>query len=89
MGNILREIFSTELTEKDKELLAKCEEWRKEAIEQRQCIACKHYSYDHSVPGFVHYEGDCDLGKTAMFGERNRGCFENEDSKLRMEKSIS
>ena len=47
------------------------EEMKKEAIERKHCIVCKHYSYDASVPGFVTYEGDCDLKNIPYFGDNH------------------
>lgn len=41
----------------------------REASERKHCIACSHYTYDASVPGFVTYEGDCDMGHVAFFGD--------------------
>ena len=45
----------------------------KEAVERKHCIACSHYTYDASIPGFITYEGDCDLGYTAFFGDHPDG----------------
>ena len=41
----------------------------KEAINKKHCIVCKHYSYNANIPGFVTYEGDCDLKHTPFFGD--------------------
>lgn len=41
----------------------------KEAIQEKHCIVCKYYSYDASIPGFITYEGDCELGYTPFFGK--------------------
>lgn len=45
----------------------------KEAAEEKHCVACSHYTYDDSVPGFVTYEGDCDMGHVAFFGDHPDG----------------
>lgn len=47
------------------------EKLHQEAIEARSCVVCRHYSFDESVPGFVTYEGDCELGFTPHFGNKN------------------
>ena len=62
-----REAFfpTEEEKQKQKELLDKI---RREAREEKHCIACKNYSYDASIPGFVTYEGDCSEGHVACFG---------------------
>ena len=56
-------------TEEEKQRQAETlERLHKEAIEQKACCVCKHWSFDDTVPAFVTYEGDCDLGKTPHFG---------------------
>lgn len=70
MSNRLREIFYPSKKEKgamDKLL----KEIKKEAIERKHCIVCKHYSYNASIPGFVTYEGDCDLKNVPYFGDNH------------------
>ena len=63
--NKLKEVFShNEAAAKEVQKL--CEQALQESIEEKYCIACKHYSYDPWVPGYIAYEGDCDLGHTAF-----------------------
>lgn len=52
---------------------------KKEAIENKHYVSCKHYSYDPYVPGFLTYEGDCALGEVPFF---NSSCklWEQNDS---------
>jgi len=68
-----RETFFPTKEEKERqaETLAK---FHQEAIKQKACCVCKHWSFDNTVPGFVHYEGDCDLGLTPFFGEKKEEC---------------
>lgn len=62
-------------TEEEKKRQAETlERLHKEAIEQKACCVCKHWSYDNTVPAFVWYEGDCDLGLTPFFGEKTEEC---------------
>lgn len=46
----------------------------KDAISEKHCIVCKHYSYDAHVPGFITYEGDCDLEMTPLFEKHKKPC---------------
>ena len=82
--NKLKEVFShNEAAAKEVQKL--CEQALQESIEEKYCIACKHYSYDPWVPGYITYEGDCDLGHTAFFSLRMDGekCadWEKDDEK--------
>lgn len=47
------------------------EKLHKKAIDEKSCVVCRHYSFDESVPAFVAYEGDCELGFTPHFGNKN------------------
>lgn len=64
-----------------KEVQKLCEQALQESIEEKYCIACKHYSYDPWVPGYIAYEGDCDLGHTVFFSWHMDGekCIDWED----------
>jgi len=64
--NKLYETFfpSKEKIEAFNNLMKEIEE---EAIKEKHCIVCKHYSYNSNIPGFVAYEGDCDLNLTPFF----------------------
>lgn len=69
MNNKLRECFnSSPFTQSEMEWLQKEKE---RARENKQCVACSHYSYNLYVPGYITYYGDCDLGHTAWFGKSN------------------
>ena len=39
-------------------------------VKDKACVVCRHWSYDETVPAFVTYEGDCDLGLTPFFGRK-------------------
>lgn len=47
------------------------EKLHKKSIDEKLCVVCRHYSFDESVPAFVTYEGDCELGFTPHFGNKN------------------
>ena len=70
MKNKLYEIFYPS-KEKIEALNRLFEEIRKEAIEKKHCIVCKHYNYDANIPGFITYEGDCNLKNVPCFGDNN------------------
>ena len=40
---------------------------KEKAIEEKQCTVCKHYSYNKNIPGFITYEGDCNLNLIPFF----------------------
>jgi len=73
MMNKIRDIFfpTQEQMRSQKQIL---ESILKVAISEKHCIVCKHYSYDANVPGFVTYEGDCDLGMAPSFGKPKKPC---------------
>ena len=50
------------------------EETTKKAIKEKNCIVCKHYIYDATVPGFIAYEGDCDMNEVPFFGKKDAVC---------------
>lgn len=52
-----------------------------DAREKKHCIACKHYSYNASIPAFITYEGDCDVGNTAWFSENPDGICKDYEVK--------
>ena len=66
--NKLRKIFFPSKEEIDN-FNKQLKEIEEEAIKEKHCIVCKHYSYNGDVPGFVTYEGDCDLKHTPFFGD--------------------
>ena len=53
--------------EKIKQLNDLSKEIEKEAIKNKKCIVCKYYNYNPYIPGFITYEGDCELDKTPSF----------------------
>ena len=73
-------------TEEDlQRIKEKIEKLDKENTEKKHCVACSHYTYDASVPGFVTYEGDCDLGHVAFFGDYPNGPCPDWNGKVRRE----
>lgn len=68
MANKLREIFSHGNTDTVNRCKRMAHEAYVDAVKKGHCVACTHYSYDPYVPGYVTYEGDCDLGMTPFFG---------------------
>lgn len=62
-------------TEEEKKWQEIMLEWlHKEAIDKKACVVCQHYSFDDSVPGFVTYQGECELGFTPFFS-REKECI--------------
>lgn len=73
MSNKLREVFyPSEETLKQYEKILKFVE--ENAVKEKRCIACAHYNYDAWVPGYIAYEGDCDLSKCPSFGKMEKEC---------------
>lgn len=76
--NKLRECFSpsSQTLQRLDNLIKKI---KKESIENKHCVSCKHYNYDPCIPGFITYEGDCTLDKVPFF---NGSCklWEQNDS---------
>lgn len=74
--NKLRKIFFPSKEEIDN-FNKQLKEIEEKAIAEKHCIVCKHYSYDGYIPGFVAYEGDCDLNLTPFF-KRDIPCIKWE-----------
>ena len=64
--NKIKEVFYPS-EEKLKQIDNLIKETTKEAIKNRNCIVCEYYDYDAFVPGFVTYEGDCQLNQVPFF----------------------
>jgi len=74
MANKLKEMFHASKQELE-QIEKLIEEWNHEAIKEKRCCVCKHYSYDPTVPGYIHYEGDCAKGYAACFCKRGGTIF--------------
>ena len=79
MASKLRSVFSPTIEEIER-FQTICEEAHRDAVKNRRCTACKYYSYDGYVPGFIAYEGDCERGHVAWFGDNPDGlCIDWEE----------
>lgn len=64
--NKLRELIDPN-SKRNIDIRKRAEEYRKEAIKNKKCYTCIHYSFKDYIPNYIDYQVDCDCGLCAWF----------------------